>query len=884
MTFAPGTRLGSYEILNHAGSGGMGEVYKARDMRLNRTVAIKVLPEDFAADADRRQRFEREARVVASLSHPNICALHDVGSEPSTAGGPSRAYLVMEFLEGETLADRLVRGPLPLPDVIRYGADIATGLDAAHRQHIVHRDLKPGNIMITRSGVKLLDFGLAKTGDPLFDAADAHSTRALTNVTTAGAVMGTVPYMAPEQLEGRVADRCSDVFALGAVLHEMATGRRAFNGPSSAAVASAILTSDPPPITSSPGLERIVRTCLARDPERRWQSAHDVALQLEALRAGENVGVPVRTARAPYLPWVVATAALVVAAVVLAWSWRRPAVGGGATGSPGAAVVKFPLPPPSGGAFIQSVEWSPVAVSPDGQHIAYAARSADGRVRLWLRSLGAVEGRPIEGTEGGTSMFWSPDGKSVAFFAAAKLKRFELAGGAPVTICDVREGIGQTGTWGANGQIVFASVQGDALLSVSASGGNPAEIQKRNLAGGEGRLNWPTFLPDGRRLLYLRTALDGSASVMLLTLGGDSREVLNIKSNVQYVDPGYLLYASDATLVARRFDLSSGVVSGDPIVVGDRVNYFRTTGLAQFSASRTGVIAYQAHGDDSRLAMFDRTGRELAQVGASGGYQYIRLSADERTLVFTRNDPRTSTFDIWTRDLNRGSETRLTTDPSTEVMPQWGPHGTLIYSAVRGSAPRLFRRILATGKDEELSPEGVGMQSATSVSPDGASFLYSQRTDRGNYDLLVRRLSDNATLPFRTSDASETDARFSPDGKLVAFVTDETGRNEVVIAPFPSGAATSVSAAGGTTPRWSANGRELLYVSADGELMAVPVRPGQAAEIGNAVRLSGARARDGEWGEFEVMSDGRLLAAVRTRISSQQPLTVIVNWPASLSR
>ena len=862
----------------------MGEVYKARDTRLNRTVAIKVLPEDFSLDADRRQRFEREARLVASLSHPNICALHDVGTESSSSGESARAYIVMEFLEGETLEDRLARGPLPLPDIIRYGVGVATALHAAHRQHIVHRDLKPGNIMITRAGVKLLDFGLAKPADPMFAASDAHSTRVLTNVTMAGAVMGTVPYMAPEQLEGRPADWRSDIFALGAVLHEMATGKRAFNGSSQASIASAILTSDPPPIASSSALDRIVRVCLARDPDRRWQSAHDVALQLEGLQNRVDAEPPpISRGRASYLPWAIAAGALVVAAVALIWSASRSTAGTQGTGLPAAKVVMFPLPPPPGGSFTQSVEWNPVAVSPDGQRIAYSARSADGRVRLWLRTLGAVDGRPVEGTEGVSSMFWSPDGKSLAFFAFGKLKRFELSGGAPVAICDVREGIGQTGTWGADGQIVFASVQGEALLSVSASGGSPVEMRKRSLGGGERRLTWPTFLPDGRRLFYLLTASDDTGSVMLLSPDGSSREVLKVKSNVQYVDPGYLLYSSDATLVARRFDLATGAISGDPIVVGDHISYFRATGLAPFSASRTGVIAYQANQDESRMAIFDRTGRELAQVG-TGGALHVRLSADERMLLFSRIDPRTSTFDIWTRDLDRGLETRITTDPATDVMANWAPDGTLIYSAVRGAAPRLFRRTLATGKDEELSPEGVGMQTATSVSPDGSSFLYSQRTDRGNYDLMIRRFSDNATTPFRTSPASEEDARFSPDGKLVAFVTDETGRGEVVVAPFPSGPTTPVSTTGGANPRWSSNGRELLYITPDGELMAVPVQPGPPVTIGKAARLSAARAPDGRWGEFEVMADGRLLAVVRTRVASQQPMTVIVDWPAALSR
>jgi Tol biopolymer transport system component len=855
----------------------MGEVYRARDTRLNRTVAIKVLPRDFSEDADRRQRFEREARLIASLSHPHICSLHDIGSEAA------HAFLVMEHLEGETLADRIARGPLPLSDVLRYGREIATALDAAHRQGITHRDLKPGNVMLTRSGAKLLDFGLAKVVEPVSNGVD-RTTRVVTNATVAGAVLGTVPYMAPEVLEGRPADARSDIFALGAVLYEMSTGRPAFPGASAAAVTSAIMTSEPPAIAVTPMLDSIVRTALEKDRERRWSSAHDVALQLETLQRRRDAPATGGGA-VSRLPWILV--AVLTAGVVLALMW-------GTRRGPGAsqqligrapAVVAFPLIPPPGGAFTASVEWTAIAVSPDGSAIAYSARDAEGTVKLWLRRIDSLEARPAPGAEGATSMFWSPDGRSLAFFAGGKLKRLDVAGGAaPVVICDARDEIGQTGTWGADGRILFASVQGEALLAVDASGGAPTEIRKTDASGAQ-RLTWPTFLPDGRSYLYLASLRNDTGAVMFSPQGGEPRKVLDVRSNVQYVDPGYLLYAREGSLTARRFDPRTGSVTGDPILVSERVRYFRPTGLAHFAASTNGVIAYQHAEDQSRIATFDRTGRQLADVRTSGEYiQGLSLSSDWRRLLYERIDPRTSSLDIWVLELERGVETRVTNDPRTDAFPLWGPAGSVIFSVAAGSAPRLFRRDLNTGRERELSPHGGGLQRPTSVSPEGHLVLYAQRTARGNFDLMVRRLADNSTVPYRESAADESDGRFSPDGRLVAFVSDESGRPQVMVAPFPSGPATPVSIAGGRSPRWSPDGRALFFVAADGELMSAPVRVTTALDVGRPSRLFSTRTPEGPWSDFAVMPDGRFFAIVQTRLASQQPMNVIVNWPASLSR
>ena len=876
MALPTGTRLGPYEITGSAGAGGMGEVYKARDTRLDRTVAVKILPADFAADADRRQRFEREARVIASLSHPNICALHDVGSE--SLGTPSSpvAYLVMEYLQGSTLADRLARGALPTADIIRYGSEIATALHAAHRQQIVHRDLKPGNIMLTPAGVKLLDFGLAKASATSVPIGDSVTTYAGDDVTMPGAMLGTLPYMAPEQVEGRPADARSDIFALGSVLYEMATGHRAFGGSSPASVTSVILTSNPPPVATFPRLDRIIRTCLEKDPERRWQSAHDVAVQLAALAENDVAAAHGGLTRS-WWPWGVTAASVLAALAVFAWGATSrgpvPSAAGGIRGP-----VALPLAPPTGGAFNQFVEWIHFAVSPDGNSIAYAARTAGGPARLWLRDLASITSRPLEGTDGVTSVFWSPDGRSLAFFAGGRLMRIDLPSGAPVKISDVRASIGQAGTWGADGQILFGSVQGDVLQRVHASGGTPADLLRPDLGRGELRLLWPTFLPGGRRFLYLAAQRDDSGVVMLAGPDDEPREVLRVRSGVQYVEPGYLLYVNDSTLVARRFDPVTTTLSGDPIAIADRVSYFRATGVAHFSASPTGVVAYHQDHDESRIAAFDRTsGSEVRQVRPPGRYQSFRLSTDGRRLVFDRVDSRLTTLDAWMLDLTRDAEIRLTDHPTTEAFPIWGPDESILYASVRGASPQLVRRSIRTGVEEALSPDDAGAHFAQDVSPDGQWLLYGRRLESGIANLLLHQFSRPGAVTFRES---AREGRFSPDGTYVAFVSGEGGQPGIVIAPVAGGAGTPVSTGGGRAPRWSHDGRELFYIGTDGELMAVSVRLRPTLELGKPVRLFQARGTDGWWGTYEVAPDGRFLALIRTKVSAELPLTVLVNWRA----
>src|SRR5438093_416125 len=714
MTLAAGSRLGPYEVLSPLGAGGMGEVYKARDTRLERTVAVKILPQHLSASSEVRQRFEREARTISQLSHPHICALYDVGHQNGVE------YLVMELLEGETLAERLARGPLTSDLTLRLGAQIASALDAAHRKGIVHRDLKPGNVMLTKPGVKLLDFGLAKVLVPASTLESLTSApTAAKDMTRPGMVMGTVPYMSPEQLQGKDVDSRGDIFALGAVLYEMATGRKAFEGTSPVSIMSAILTSDPPPISSvapmsPPSFDRLVKTCLAKDPDDRWQTARDVELQLATLAEGASAprqaGLSARPERSRWLPWLVAAAGVAIA--VLATYRRGPA-------ALLPAPIRFTVPPPPNGAFSFSLEGPFLAVSPDGSQIAFIASEPEKDRRIFLRPFSALEARPIPGTEGARFLFWAPDGKTIGFFGETALKRVELSGGAPVSICDITPGIGFSGSWGLGGDIIFASILGDAIYRVSAAGGSPAVLLRPDQTHVLS-MNWPSFLPDGRRFLFLQRDPTWQAHLMLSQPGKPPADIMPTVSEVQYADPGFLVFAREGVLLGQRFDPVGGRTRGEPFSIAGHVRYFLTTRAAAFALSRAGTLAYQPQEDVTRLVWFDRSGRRLGTVGPPGRYLNVRISGDGRRAIFDRARETTGTLDIWSVDLERGAENPITSEPNSEFAPILLPgEKSIAYSASRGRGPHLLRRDLATGRDEELLSEEQFFSLAQDVSPDG---------------------------------------------------------------------------------------------------------------------------------------------------------------------
>ena len=882
-SLTPGSRLGPYEILSALGTGGMGEVYRARDTRLDRAVAVKVIAPGLSGSVEQRHRFEREARTISQLSHPHICALFDVGEQDG------RAFLVMELLEGETLATRLAKGPLPLDLTLRYAIDIANALSTAHRTGVVHRDLKPANVMLTRSGVKLLDFGLAKAFQVSGGLAQGvgETMPVPTNLTEEGMVVGTLQYMAPEQIAGGTTDARSDIFALGTVLFEMATGRRAFEGDSRVALAAAILRGELPALASvrsdaPPLLDRLVHVCVAKDPDDRWQSAHDVAVQLASLQDVRISGSAPAAARVgrrlrAWAPWVAvgALAVALVATLVRAPRARAP------------AIVRFLVGAPLGTSFPNDVESVPFAVSPDGSQLAFVAIDHDRQSRLWLRALSAVDARPVAGTDGASDLFWSSDGQSLAFFAGNKLKRVNVAGGAIVPICDVPPGNAKTGTWGRNGDVLFATGLGDAIYRTSTAGGAAvAEIKTDQDPVGT-RIGWPVFLPDGQRFLYLNKPLHRRPSLMLAGPGQAPRALMPLDSNVQYVDPGFLVFAREGILVGQRFDLEAGRLSGEPFSIANPLLYFLDTGRGDFSVSRSGTLAYRAHGSVARLVWVDRTGKDVGAVGTPSGYGKSFLSADGRTVAMDRIRPDLGSQDIWSIDLTRGVESKVSSDPDSAVTPVLLPDASAVIfgSTRRGQPPNLVRKDLATGTEAFLLPFSRLLQHAEDVSPDGSRLLFSQWNERGNVDLWSLPLTGNAAPSvFVASLAGFAAARFSPDGKFVAYLSDASGPSEVTVEPFlTKGAPTRVSSGGARLPRWSRDSHELFYVASDGRLMTVAVATTPGLHLGAATPLFSVPS-DHAWSSFDVAPDGKRFLALVPEVSvTQQPLTIVVNAPQEWS-
>jgi serine/threonine protein kinase/Tol biopolymer transport system component len=878
-----GTRIGPYEIIGSLGAGGMGEVYRARDAKLGRDVAIKILPHIFTTDADRLARFEREARVLASLNHPHIGAIYGL----ETIGGTPA--LVLELVDGDMLADRIASGPLPVADALTIATQIAEALEAADERGIVHRDLKPANIKITPAGVvKVLDFGLAKavTGDD--SGPDlTHSPTVTMGGTRDGIVLGTAAYMSPEQARGKAVDKRADIWAFGCVLFEMITGRSAFAGETLSDTIAKILEREPDwrALTerAPPGVQRILRRCLEKDPKQRLRDVGEARIGLTR----QDEEAPARENQPAAWTWKQRAAALTASAAVVAaalatggWYGSRPSA------LSRASLIQFALPPPLGTRFRVDFETTFLALSPDGSQVALVARPADGPNRIWLRPLSAIEARPLAGTEGASSTFWSPDGRSLAFFAGNQLKRIDLSGGSPVTICEVPENIGLFGTWGQGGQILFASVEGTAIFSVSTNGGTPAAVVQPDRTQKQSRVHWPWFLPDGKRFLYLTRMQDGSGQITLGEPGAPPRAILSAVSNPQWVDPDYLVFVREGTLLGQRVDLASGRPVGEAFSIAEPVSYFFSTARASFTTSRNGMLAYQSRGNLTRMMWVDRAGTELDPLGPVGSYQRTRISPDGKSVVFDRGEPRMGTGDMWVTDLARGVETRLTSDPGSEGGATWLPTShAVVFQADRGGPPHLFRKDLLTGKEDELTPVAT-FQEPLDISPDGQWVAFERRTDRGTNDIdkLPLAAGGKAT-PLLDSRFDEIDLRFSPDGRAIAFVSDESGRYEVYVAPFPfTGAKTQVSTGGAVQPRWSRDGREIFYQTSDRHLIAVSVRTTPTLQLGSPAPLFSFEGRRA-WVNFDVAPDGkRFLAVTRQLFADEQPLSVVLNWTADVKR
>jgi Tol biopolymer transport system component/predicted Ser/Thr protein kinase len=885
MTLAAGSRLGPYEILSAIGAGGMGEVYRARDTRLERTVAVKVLPEHLTSDEELRQRFEREAKTISQLSHPHICALYDVGREGD------RDYLVMEYLEGETLAARLDKGALPAEQLLRYGIEIADALDKAHRQGIVHRDLKPGNVMLTKSGVKLLDFGLAKFQAAARDNAISGASRLATQaqasqpLTERGTVLGTFQYMAPEQLEGGEADARSDIFAFGALLYEMATGKKAFTGKSQASLAGAILRDDPVSVTEvapmvPPAVNRVVKTCLAKDPEDRFQTAHDVKLQLQWIaEGGSQAGLPApvaaRRKSRERLAWAVALAAIVAAAALGFGFVRR------APAKP--RLMRFEIGAPEGVIAIDAPH-----ISPDGRYLAFNAVDTEGKSRIWVRSLNALAAQPLAGTDGASRPFWSPDSRFLGFMAEGKLKKIEVTGGPAQKICDAPTG--SDGSWSSQGMILYDGTGTDPIYKVPAAGGTPVVAAKAEASRKETQVGWPEFLPDGRHFLYM--AYSSKPEDSAYRVGSldsvDSKAVAPAQTLVTYAPPGYLLFVRDKTLVAQLFDAGGLKTKGEPIPLAEQIGT-DSVGLATFSVSRDGVLVYRTGESGARLLWVDRSGKELEPVGDRGEYGSPALSRAGDRLAFSLNDPRGGKTDLWVRDLARGVNSRFTFGGSNNNVAVWSPDGgTIVFRSDRNGVYDLFEKPASGQGEEKVLFKDDMNKFATDWSRDGRYIAFGAQGKKTGWDCwALPTFGDRKPISIAAGPFQELNPYFSPDGRLVVYQSNESGRAEIYVQSFPVASGKfQVSSTGGSDPSWRADGKEIYYRSADQKLMAVEIQAGDTFKAGIPRPLFAARVQPGIARNKYVataQADRFLMVATLGR-ESLNPTTIVLNWHAELGR
>jgi eukaryotic-like serine/threonine-protein kinase len=895
----PGTRLGPYEIVGTIGAGGMGEVYRAHDSRLGRDVAIKVLPSSFSADSDRLHRFEQEARAAAALSHPNILAVYDIGTE---RGAP---FIVSELLEGQTLRDRLAAGPLPVRKAVAYAVAVARGLAAAHEKGITHRDLKPENLFITTDDrLKILDFGLAKlTSDTSAVAASALQTAH--PVTEIGQVLGTVGYMAPEQVRGLAVDPRSDLFALGTILYEMVSGRRAFHRDTAPETMTAILNDHPPDLIATdrsipPGLARIVDRCLEKSPSARFQTASDLAFALEALSDAsvsshgvQHVPPPVRRGR-EWIAWTIA-ALLLLALVPLVYQRvrERPAP---------SAPTRFQIPPSA-----ELAGPGNFSLSPDGRHLAFYGLGADGVLRLRLRSMDTLDVRPLPGTElpvgtPGVPPFWSPDSKFMAFQGVDfKLKKLDVSGGLPQTLCDL-PGVAVGGSWNRDGDIIVGNTAG-GLLRVRETGGAVSPLTELDASRKEEFHLAPTFLTDGRHFVYLRispSAPEMSGSyVGTLDAKPDEQGAQRLMPYVvglTYVtagdsDPGRLLFLREGTLMAQPFDTKRLALAGNPVPIAERVGSFRDGGF--FSASSNDVLVYRIDNTDFQLAWFDRQGAS-SQAWEPGAFRSAALSPDGARAVVSRTNPQDGAkADLWLLDLpRRGGATRLTFDAGLVEFPLWSRDGKRIIFTVNNSA---LHQKLASGEGDEKEVArsiSAGLIRAADWSPDGQFLLYVTNEAIATLsDLWVLPSDGRKPSPFVVSRFTEQDGRFSPDGRWVAYTSNQSGAMEVYVRAFSpdfsggsasTGGSVLVSRGGGTAPRWRGDGRELFYLAPDGKMMAAEVTAGPEFRGGTPAPLfqtpSGTIVGD-------VTADGkRFLLVTPVGPSAAAPFTVVLNWTAGLKK
>jgi eukaryotic-like serine/threonine-protein kinase len=894
MATASGTRLGPYEILSAVGAGGMGEVYRARDTRLDRIVAIKILPSHLAGKPELRERFEREARTIASLNHPHICTLHDVGHQDGID------FLVMEYLEGETLAQRLQKGPLPIELTLQYAIEIADALDKAHRKGITHRDLKPGNIMLTKTGAKLLDFGLAKLRQEAAPAAQFSQLATVTGkdaITAEGTILGTLQYMAPEQVEGGEVDARTDIFAFGAVVYEMATGKKAFGGKTSASVMAKILETEPPPMSSlqpmtPPALDRVVKKCLAKEPDKRWQDASDLCDELKWIAEGGSAPGGMAAAMRGRNRWrrmalwagsILATAAIAALAV---WFFRPSAP---------KAITRFAISLPPG----QYLDTSrpAIAISPDGTRLVYAANSgnsAAGRTtaQLYLRDMNALDARPIPGTEDGRYPFFSPDGQWVGFVAGQSLKKVFLGGGEPVSVPGVDASAVGGFSWSSQGVIALGAGAAGSLRQISETGGDAQPLTR--LEKGEVNQVSPAFLPGGRAVLFDGGTGSGTAAPTIASQSITTGERLDLPLagySPQYAPPSYLVYWQGGNLMAARFNAQHLTVTGPAVPVVEGVLAATVGGLLmpQFSFSSTGTLVYvpgTAQAPRSQLVWVNRKGEEQPVNAPPHNYVMPRISPDGQRVAAGIEGG--GDDQIWVYGLERSTLTRLTFQGKSNVDPAWTPDGKRI--VFKGSQNRLFWQVAdGSGSAEELTGSKLSPNNIPgSWSPDGQVLVFSENLPAKPRSTWILSLKDRKPRPFDQGGVYETAPRFSPDGRWIAYASNESGRFEIYVQPYPGpGGKYQISTDGGTEPVWNPKAGELFYRNGN-KMMAVGVTTKGTFSAGQPkVLFEGSYVpTPRSFPDYDVSPDGQRFLMLRAAGQTQAPeqINVVLNWSEELKR
>ena len=870
MALVPGTRLGPYEVIAPAGAGGMGEVYRGRDTRLDRTVAIKVLPDAVARDPERLARFEREAKILATLNHTNIAQIY----------GLEEGALAMEFVEGEDLAQRLSRGPLPLDDALSIASQIADALEAAHELGIVHRDLKPSNIRIRNDGtVKVLDFGLAKALSPAVDLAGMASAPTITSpaMTGLGTILGTAVYMAPEQAKGRFVDKRGDIWAFGVVVYEMVTGKRPFEGETVSEVLAAVIKSEPDLTPVPPQLQRLIRSCLDKDPKRRLRDIGDWRRELDQPSAGHQS----QRANA-WLPWAAAATMLIVAASVGVVHFREV--------PPPLNALRFEIPPPDGQTFRGAF-----SLAPDGRRVAFIALDGRGTRRIWVRDFDALEPRLLDGTEGAAGLFWRPDGQFIAFTSGRGLKKVPVKGGPVVTLCEADANTMGSVLWSPTGVMLLGGTIAGVIRRVSESGGDMTPLTSLNSNRRDLVHGIPSFLPDGRHFLYLAvSAIEDQSAIFVGSIDRtpeqqDREPILTIPGGAQYTDMdsqgGRLLFLRRGTLMAQPFDPVRLALTGEAVPIAEHVS--NTGALGYFSATsnalvyRTGAAA--GAGVESRLTWVDRQDKPLQELGPPTTIGSVDLAPDGHRAALSFMP--SLNIDVWLADLDRDVFTPLTRHPTADRDGIWSPDGTRIaFRSNRNGPWDLFVKAANGNGDEEALLKSADNKLATSWSPDGQFLLYQTEIPSRGGDLWVLPLQGTREpVAILRSEFNEVSARFSPDGHWIAYQSNLSGRSEIYLRPFDpaspgaSGSAMQVTKDGGSIPKWRQDGKELYYVGPDGRLMAVDVATSPLPRVG----ITRALFQLGLPALWAPTRDGKkFLVAVPTVEAGRTPITVVLNWGA----